>query len=415
MAVDPVVAAEIEAIRLQLFDLGDWAAEIIVARNNALTSLDRIVIQLSAVEEPPAVWPMPVSVNLTPGPAEIQVDIAHPSTIPPEYDYMVIAWGSGSFIDAEAHERPFPDTRVITGLPIAPVNVDVGYGIQPDPVPSDKLVRATATPEPVATTGWPAAGTWDQKTAWIAAGAGTKTTLKLVGRDGTPAGCSWLPAATPPRLDLKDATLLEGWEIPGRIYVRSVTGNPDVTMRNVKAWDAFSSEAGANRVKLVEDCTFDMSPAEVIDRNWGQGNLNAMRAGFVVRRTVLRHAADNMQCSGGGLVEDTVFADMTIDPEFTHNDFIQNYDGLVSLRRCWFKQTLTKPEESGHVNGIFADSALFDIEDCSIEVYAPVGTNAWALHAGKQPATIWIRNSRVRGKIVGDVRFEANVDHVNGY
>jgi hypothetical protein len=265
---------------------------------------------------------------------------------------------------------------------------------------------------------WPAAGTWDEKNAWVAAGAGTKAPLKLVGRDGIPSGCQWVPGAVPPRLDLQGATLLEGWEVPGRIYVRSVAGNPEVTFRNVKAWDCFNevkNGVAAARVILVEDCNFDMDPAEVINHNWGQGNLNALKPGFAVRRTRLAHASDNAQCTGPGLFEECHLVDMTIDPEFTHNDFIQNYDGMVHLRRCWAKQTLTLPAESGHVNGIFADSAMFDIEDCSIEVYAPAGTNAWVLHAGKQPATIWVRNSRVRGKIVGDVRFEENVDHVVGY
>lgn len=273
----------------------------------------------------------------------------------------------------------------------------------PDPEPSDE---------------WPADGTWDEKMAWVASRAGTKAPLKLVGRDGTPAGCVWAPTAVPPRLDLREATILEGWEIPGRIFVRRAPGDPAVTFRNVQAWDCFNevlNGVAASRVVLVEDCNFDMNPSEVINHNWGQGNLNALRPGFTVRRTRMAHAADNVQCTGPGLIEESVFADMTIDPEFTHNDFIQNYDGLVQLRRCWAKQTLTKASESGHVNGMFADSSLFDIEDCSVEVYAPVGTNAWVLHAGKQPATIWVRNSRVRGKIVGDVRFEGNIDHIVGY
>lgn len=330
MAMSPEEAAEVEKLRLSLIMIGDQAAEIIVERNNALASLERLTLLISDETEPP---------------------------------------------------------------------VD-----PPDPEPPSEE--------------WPAAGTWEQKEAWIASRVGTKAPLKLVGRDGTPTGCTWVPNAVPPRLDLQGAVLLEGWEIPGRIYVRSVAGNPSVTFRNVKAWDCFNevkNGVAAARVILVEDCDFDMDPREVIDRNWGQGNLNALKPGFVVRRTRLRHAGDFVQCTGPGLLEEVQGVDMTIDPEFTHNDFIQNYDGLVNLRRCWFKQTLTKPEESGHVNGVFADSSLYDIEDCSLEVYAPQGTNAWVLHAGKQPATIFIRNSKVRGKVVGDVRFEENVDHVNGY
>jgi hypothetical protein len=157
-------------------------------------------------------------------------------------------------------------------------------------------------------------------------------------------------------------------------------------------------------------------PPEKVVKGWGQGNLNAMRANFIVRRTVMNQAADGMQCSGGGYMEECLIENLTVSgvaPAGTHNDFIQNYGGLVTVRKCLFKQGLTGGQGS-HLNGVFCDSGTYDIEDTAVIVTAPAGMNAWALHAAKA-GYIDIRNSYVRGRIIGDIRQGSGMDISAGY
>lgn len=429
MPIDPEVAAELDLVRQHLGVIQTSqdaiSAEIAIIdqqRDGIMTSIGRITVLLEGAEPEPPSYPVPASVELTPGPAELVVSIAHPASIPSQYDYMVIAWGgSQGFIDAQTYSQPFPVEETISGLPIEQIHVDVGYGINPDPVPSDKLVRATGTPDAPAGTGeWPATGDWvTEKIPWIEARAGIKVgapALKPISGN-VPSGCQWDGRT----LHVREATLLQDLDIPGRIYVRAVSGNPAVTIRNVKAEDVFSSESGADRVSLVEDCEFTMPAHRVTgSEHWGQGNLNAMRDGFIVRRTLCRGAADNMQCSPGtgsaaGLLEECVFRDMTIDQSWTHNDFIQLYGGRLNIRRCYFRQNVLAGQEN-HLNGIFADGGTYDIEDTAIIVTAPQGSNSWAIHAGKYQTSnqIVVRNSYVRGRRVGQYVF-TNVDYAAGY
>lgn len=402
MAIDPQVQLHIDQIRDHL-----------------------VSIETKLNEEPepePVAHPM-ASFTLEPFTFGLTVTMTHPA-LPPEVDYMVVGWGDeGGFLGSDTFDLPFPATYEIDLLDPVPTTVQIGYGTRPIAIPSEHLATQVATPmdvedpPPPDPTEWPASATWDAKYEWIDGRAGVlDTPRQIVGLNGfVPAGCSWFPTASPPRLDVNTATLLENIEVPGRMFVRNNT-TANLTLRNVKGWDVFASGslAGSNRVILVEDCSFTLPSWVVIDQNWGQGNLNALKPGFVVRRTRLAGASDNVQCSGGGLIEECVFEDMTIDPEFTHNDFIQNYDGLLNVRRCIFEQTLTDPSENNHVNGIFADSSEIDIEDCYIKVTAPAGFNAWAIHAAKEPATVTVRRSFVRGKVIG-VTFQEDVDHANGY
>lgn len=278
------------------------------------------------------------------------------------------------------------------------------------------LIESTPEPPviPAVPDTWPVAGTWTEKMAYTRLRAGVKSsTLRTVGLNGyVPEGCAW--SASSKRLDVRTATLLENLYVPGTITPRD-TSSTDVTLRNVLAQDVFAFESGGNRVKLIEDCTFEIPPERVV-AGWGQGCLNAMRANFVVRRSTMRSGADGMQCSGGGILEECLIEFLTIAgvaPTGTHNDFIQNYSGIVNLRKCLFTQGLIAGQDS-HLNGLFCDGGIYDVEDTAIVVTAPQGMNAFALHAAKA-GHIDIRNSYVRGRIIGDVRQGSGVDILAGY
>lgn len=260
---------------------------------------------------------------------------------------------------------------------------------------------------------WPADGTWPQRIAWIDARAGAKQRpRKTVGTDtwkwsnGTTAKCPEGTEWTGTNLYVRTATLLEDLVVPGTITPRGTSG-PDIVVRNVVGQDCFTWERP--RIKLVEDCTFEM-PAAKVASGWGQGALNAMAPGFTVRRTLLTGSVDGMQCSGGGTVEDTVIRALGFHAT-SHNDFIQNYGGLVTMRRCHFEQNGAPPN---HLNGLFCDSGFYDVADCALLVTAEPGTNAWVLHAAKAGG-ISIRDSIVRGRTIGAIKYGANVDIAAGY
>lgn len=277
-------------------------------------------------------------------------------------------------------------------------------------------------------TDWPAGGSWEEKMAWVPRQVGIKAQeLRLVGstyvdsygatKTFVPDGCKWYPTAR--RLDVHDATRLENIQVPGQITPRSTHLTP-IALCNVAAEDLFAWEhPAAYRVNLVEDCHMAMPASKVIGdgvKYWGQGVLNALKGGFVVRRSYLAGGADAVQCSGGGLIEDSFIGDLTVAGPAgtgTHNDFIQNYGGNVVIRRSLFRQNLG-PAGNSHLNGIFCDSGTYDIEDTAIVVTAPAGFNAWALHAAKA-GHIRIRNSLVQGKIIGDIRNEGGNQFSTGY
>lgn len=375
---------------------------------------------------PPPSYVMPEKVAaISINPNQVEVAVTHPTSIPVEYSYMVIAWGSDSrgFINSTTFSRPFPTRHTIgtiAPLPIEPITISIGYGIDLAPVPPDKLVQVVITPKapptpPPSPDQWPAAASWADKIAWIKSRAGTARSLPVrqsVTPTSVPDGCTWDGRT----LMVRDTALIKDLVVPGRIYVRPSSTAPTLTLRNVKAEDVFASEAGGYRTTLVEDCEFSMPSNRVTTERWGQGNLNAMGPNFVVRRTLCRGGADNMQASQNGLLEECWFTAMSIDPSWTHDDFIQLYGGRLNIRRCLFTQDLQRGEEN-HVNGIFADGGVYDIEDSAIIVTAPPGTNAWAMHAAKYqtPHQIVVRNSYVRGRTIGAVSFGPDVDYGVGY
>lgn len=245
---------------------------------------------------------------------------------------------------------------------------------------------------------WPADSTWDAKVAWIEARAGVKpATMRTVGEAGyVPAGCRWTGA----QLYVDAATELGDLIVPGTIVPRG-TG-PVITLRNVQAVNATTWEP--RRFGLIEDCTFTKG-------------LWALAPGFVIRRTLVYGGTDGMQCEGGGAIEESVIRDLAITST-SHNDFIQNLGGPVTVDRCLMRQT---NPSSDHLNGLFCDQSstsplpgTYDVADSAIIVTASAGTNAWAMHAGKV-GHIAIRDSLVRGRTVGDIRIGPNVDISAGY
>lgn len=283
---------------------------------------------------------------------------------------------------------------------------------QPDDPPPDP----DPDPDPGPDEEWPDGASWAVKEAWIDARAGAKGPLEVVTSNNVPRGCRISNGIL-----YVDGTILENVAWGGQIRPSPATA-AGLTLRNVAAQDVFAGSSDTlARVDLVEDCTFTI-PRERVAKTggWGQGCLNAMRPGFVVRRTLLTGGADGMQCSGGGTVEDTVIRDLTVygvAPAGTHNDFCQHYNsGTVYWRRVVMRQDLTVGQ-GGHVNGLFCDGGDHDVEDSSIIVTAPTGTNAWALHAGKNGMgdRLTVRRSKVRGRKIGNVVFEADVDWQAGY
>lgn len=247
---------------------------------------------------------------------------------------------------------------------------------------------------------WPSDGTWDEKLQWIEGRAGLKvptSELTVVGGNSVPAGCRWSGT----NLLVDTATVLENLLVPGTI-VTTDRGNNDVVLKNVAAQDVFTWFTNHRRISLIEDCDFFI-PESRVAGGWGQGCINTPKPGCIIRRTKIRGGADSAQISGGVTIEECFFSDMVIVNQ-THNDFIQNYGGLATLRRSAFRQ-IVSASQGGHVNGIFNSSAnaSFDIEDCYVDVQGP----GWALHAGS--SVIDIRNSFLRGATVGNVRIGENV------
>ena len=377
---------------------------------------------------PPGDYPVP-TISLVAGAGTLGVAITHPAELPAQYDYMVVAWGGPSgFIGARTHQRPFPSSDAITGLTNGTTyTVQVGYGDAPANVPEDKLATATGTPVGGGNggggTAYPRGGTITDRGNWIMARAGLAdpSRLRVVGPGNVPQGCQWVADAGGwPSLYVWEATLLEDLDIPARIVPRAVPGNPAITLRNVRFYDSFTWEGGqgANRIKVVERCHSTGPGASVVSsRTWGQANLNALAAGWVARGTILEGMADNVQQSGGGLLEECVLRNLVIygpAGSGSHNDHIQNYGGLVQLRRTLVEQTVTAAQDS-HVNSVFCDGGDYDLEDCLVLITAPAGSNTWALHAAKGSNRIVVRHTSVRGKTVGNIVQQEGADISSPY
>lgn len=379
---------------------------------------------LGTVEPPPpGDYPMPTSLTLTPQSGALVATIAHPADIPAAYDYMVVAWGSpAGFVDAETFPRPFPTSYTVPALTNGTTyTVQAGYGDSPANVPADKLVTATGTPqgtvEPPPTGTYPRGGTIQARADWITARAGLAdpSRLRVASASNVPPGCQWVGSAPWPSLYIWDATLLEDWDIPARLVPRGTSG-PDITLRNVRFFDAFTWELG--RLKVVERCHSTGPGASVVAaQGWGQGNLNALRAGWTLRGSILEGMADNIQQSGGGLVEDSILRNLVIfgpAGSGSHNDHMQNYGGLITFRRSMVQQNVTAGQDS-HVNSIFCDGGDYLLEDALVLISAPVGSNTWALHAAKGSNSIRVRHTSVRGKTVGNIIQEEGADISSPY
>jgi hypothetical protein len=375
-------------------------------------------------EPPPTAYPMPV-VALMPGDAQIGVGITHPDVLPGEFTYMVVSWGGPTgYLGAHTHTRPFPTQDAITGLTNGTTyTVQVGYGAGSTPVPPLRLTRDTATPVgttvvPPASGGlYPRTADIPTRRAWIMAKAGLADPgkLKVAGPGNVPSGCQWVPdeAGEWPSLYVYEATLLEDWDIPARIVPRAVPGNPPITLRNVRFYDAFTWEMGkgAGRIKMVERChSTGPRPGLLAEMHrdgnmWGQANLNALAPGWVATGTILEGMSDAVQQSGGGLLEECVLRKLAVfgpPGSGSHNDFVQNYGGLVRFRRTLVEQDVTAGQDS-HLNGVFCDGGDYEMEDSLVLVSAPAGSNTWALHAGKGNNRITLRHTAVRGKTVGNI------------
>lgn len=262
-------------------------------------------------------------------------------------------------------------------------------------------------PPPPPPDAFPASGTWDEKIAWIHTQAGVKTPtseLMTVGGGSVPAGCRW----DGKNLLVDTAEVLEDLLVPGTIVTTDRSASP-VILRNVMAQDIFTWYVGFRRVSLIEDCDFFIPPDRVRG-GWGQGAINVPAPGCIIKRTKMRGSSDGAQISGGATFEDCVISDLTISNTVqlvSHNDFIQNYGGTVTVNRCHFVQPST-PDMNNHVNGVFCDGGDYLITNSAIEVFKDPGVNAWTLHAVKT-GFIDVNNSLVRGALVGDVRIGANV------
>jgi hypothetical protein len=387
--------------------------------------LEPVVDDLEPGEEPPppSGYPVP-TISLVAGNTTLGVSITPPAELPDQYDYMVVAWGGPSgFIGSRSHVRPFPTLDTITGLANGTTyTVQVGYGDAPASVPPEYLATATGTPvgttQPPPAGSFPRAGTIEDRRSWITARAGLAdpSRLRLVGANNVPEGCQWVGSdATWPSLYVWDATLLEDLDIPARIVPRGTSGQ-DITLRNVRFYDAFTWEEG--RIATVERCHSRGPGATVVSaRAWGQGNLNALRGWWTVRGTILEGMADNIQQIGGGLLEDSILRNLVIygpAGSGSHNDHVQNYGGLVTMRRVLVEQTVGSGQDS-HVNSIFCDGGDYDMEDCLVLIMAPPGSNTWALHAAKGSNQITLRHTAVRGKWIGNVVMGEGADVSSPY
>ncbi len=259
---------------------------------------------------------------------------------------------------------------------------------------------------------WPANGTWTEKIDWIKSQAGVKGPRTVVGPGNVPAGCQIRSGI----LYIDTATILQNVTYAGQIRPSNVSFNP-ITLKNVECQSVWAGSSDtASRITLVEDCTVSMPPALAT----GAGTINSPAAGCIVRRSLIEGGVDGLQWSGGGSVEESVIRSLTFTST-SHNDFIQNYGGLITMRRSYC-ESLNTP--ANRLNGIFCSeaNAVYDIEDCALIVTAAPGTNGFVLHAGKTVngvqlpgIRIDVRNSYIRGRKVGNVVFGAGVDWAAGY
>jgi hypothetical protein len=259
---------------------------------------------------------------------------------------------------------------------------------------------------------WPVNGTWTEKVDWIKSQAGVKGPRTVIGPGNIPSGCQIRSGI----LYIDNASLLQDITYAGQIRPSNLSSLP-VTLRNVECHSVWAGSSDTrNRITLVEDCTVSMPPASAT----GAGTINSLVPGAVVRRSLIEGGVDGMQWSGGGQVEESVIRSLTFTST-SHNDFIQNYGGSVTMRRS-YSESLNTP--ANRLNGIFCSeaNAVYDIEDCALVVTAAPGTNGFVLHAGKTVngvqlpgIRIDVRNSYVRGRKVGNVVFGAGVDWAAGY
>jgi hypothetical protein len=253
---------------------------------------------------------------------------------------------------------------------------------------------------------WPEASSWSEKIEWIERQWGPKVPTTTITSSSLPAGCRINGSI----LYLDDCTLLENRVWPGQIRPSNLSSAP-ITLSNVVAEDVFAGSSDTRaRIDVVEDCAFTLPAAKAT----GSGVLNnCFVPGFVVARTLLQGGADGIQCGVSGFLEDSTIRGLTVKST-THNDFVQNYGGELVCTRTLFEQ-LNAP--TNHLNGIFCDGGDFDMEDCAVVVTAAPGTNAWALHAFKNGTgdVIRMRRCYVRGRKIGNVVFEEDVDWVAGY
>jgi len=280
-----------------------------------------------------------------------------------------------------------------------------------DSIESKVRAAIDEEPPPPPSDEWSDQTTWPDRIAWIVRQVGPKTALTPVTSANPPAGCRVVGST----LYVDTATLLENISFAGTITPTDASAG-SITLRNVAAQDLFAA-SNFWRVSLVEDSAFTI-PSYRVASGWGQGCLNALKPGFVVRRTLMQGGADGAQVSGPGAFEECVIRNLTIGTT-THNDFIQHYGpGLVTVDRTYMSQSNVAPN---HLNGLFCDGGKYDVSDCAIVVTAPTGTNAYALHAGKYATAsqIVIDNSYVRGrqveKISDAIVMGSGVDYAAGY
>jgi hypothetical protein len=170
----------------------------------------------------------------------------------------------------------------------------------------------------------------------------------------------------------------------------------DSRVRGVQ-YASTSGKTGAlfERVEIAENPTLAL----------GQGGINFYgQTGWTVRRVIIAGFADGMQCSGHGLIEESVIRALAYGPA-THNDWCQHYGGgLVRGLRSVFDSI--PPRANAH-NGVFSSndaSADYELVDCDGRVSGPNEDASNILHANT--GTISLTRSRFRGgRLIADVRY----------
>lgn len=395
----------------------------------ALDEVDELVAALVVDTEEPPPPPGPyVPQNVTVQ-ATVQGQLQVDWDIPGASSATVVSWGNASGFVGSATVQAPTSAHTITGLlPSTQYTVDVLSRQEDGTYDQAHRVRNTATtlaapvePPPSA---YPRGGSITARRDWIVSKAGLSNAgaLVRVGPNNVPQGCQWIadnnatmPGTWPMLYVWPEAGgLLENLDIPARIVPRG-TG-VDITLRNVKFYDSHTWETG--RIKNVERCHSTGPPAGVVAaRGWGQANLNALRAGWTARGSIFEGMADNVQQSGGGLLEECILRGLVIfgpAGSGSHNDHTQNYGGLITMRRTLVEQNITAAQES-HLNSVFCDGGDYVLEDSLVLISAPAGSNTWALHASKGSNSIRVRHTSVRGKTIGNIILEAGADVSSPY